>query len=190
MMGKHAGPNEVVPKAPPFRVPRKIDVGKQSLSDILRDLDILDNSAYTPEEKKVVETAKGDAKFSYDEWIPAGLASTLLGKDFDPKCKYKLITQLDATTVLKVDDRIPADSPPVLDENGRIVSAHTMEYVLQEEKESYEADPLPEQQVVRDFSEPRKKVQFSFAKVFTAVMLGLVAVWLVFMLYIVTHGGM
>ena len=58
---------------------------------------------------------------SYDEFLSHDLAKAILGKDYDPECSYKLLTEVAQTTVLKIDPRIPEDAEPVADDNGVIV---------------------------------------------------------------------
>lgn len=189
MTNKVSGDGEVVKRN--LRHLRRPEETKQSLADILADMDVLDKSDYTPEEKSIIPSGESTA-FGYDEWIQPGLASVLLGKDFDVNCRYKMVTQEDAITVLKIDDRIPENERPVYDEHGRIIRAHVMEYVLEEDEERFEKQELPKENscVNLDLMDMRpKRFKPGFVAVFGTVMLILIAVWVGIMLFFIKVGG-
>lgn len=66
----------------------------------------------------------------HDEDIDKNTARRLLGEAFDEACDYKLITTYEDTCIAKIDPRIPADTPPVLDSTGKIIGGHRVEYPL------------------------------------------------------------
>lgn len=122
----------------------------KSMTDILQGMDdslFEHNTSYIEEEPTVYDIDDSSNADSHDyifqEDIPLTLAKKLLGPgdSYDPKCKYQLITARDCMCVLKIDDRIPEDEPPVYDEDGVIVKGHMVEYPLnlEDDVEDYAA---------------------------------------------------
>lgn len=163
---------------------------KQTLEDMLNSLDILD-------EEPDAGVASDVTPVSYDEFVPNELASALLGMNYDPMCKYKIITQRDATIVTKIDPSLPEDFKTVYDAHGNVVKAYMTEYVLEETDDMQES-----------YSEMMSNVQQRYApgealwkvhkehktKNWTAVILVSVLVmsillWLVFYMMLYRLGG-
>ena len=122
----------------------------RSMTDILQGMDdslFEHNTSYVEEEPTMYDIDDSSNADSHDyifqEDIPLTLAKKLLGPgdSYDPKCKYQLITARDCMCVLKIDDRIPEDEPPVYDEDGVIVKGHMVEYPLnlEDDVEDYAA---------------------------------------------------
>ena len=122
----------------------------KSMTDILQGMDdslFEHNTSYIEEEPTMYDIDDSSNADSHDyifqEDIPLTLAKKLLGPgdSYDPKCKYQLITARDCMCVLKIDDRIPEDEPPVYDEDGVIVKGHMVEYPLnlEDDVEDYAA---------------------------------------------------
>ena len=104
---------------------------KLTLEELLNSMTTLDKSEYTPEERAAIANSE---QVSYDEFLSHDLAKAILGKDYDPECSYKLLTEVAQTTVLKIDPRIPEDEEPVTDDSGVIIRAHIMEYTIEEDQ--------------------------------------------------------
>ena len=111
----------------------------RSMTDILQGMDdslFEQDTSYAPEEPIVYnpdDSSNADSReYVFQEDIPLTLAKRLLGPgdSYDPKCRYQLITTRDCMCVLKIDDRIPEDAPPICDDNGVIVKGHMVEYPL------------------------------------------------------------
>ena len=122
----------------------------RSMTDILQGMDdslFEQDTSYAPEEPIVYnsdDSSNADShEYVFQEDIPLTLAKKLLGPgdSYDPKCRYQLITARDCMCVLKIDDRIPEDEPPVYDEDGVIVKGHMVEYPLnlEDDVEDYAA---------------------------------------------------
>ena len=121
----------------------------RSMTDILQGMDdsLFEHNTSYIEEPTVYDIDDSSNADSHDyifqEDIPLTLAKKLLGPgdSYDPKCKYQLITARDCMCILKIDDRIPEDEPPVYDEDGVIVKGHMVEYPLnlEDDVEDYAA---------------------------------------------------
>lgn len=179
MTAKAAGPNEQVRKTISFGL-RKEQQPKATFVDILQAMESLDTTtprADSPEQTCEEEEGTG---FGYDEYIDNGVAKALLGRDYDPTCMYKLCTQQDATTVLKIDPSIP-DGVAADGCRKKIT-----EYVLEEDKR--DRPILPEETRTELLNvEPRIERKFNFpwrAFLFTMVFVLGMSLWVVFMLYL------
>ena len=154
---------------------------KLTLEELLNSMTTLDKSEYTPEERAAIANSE---QVSYD------LAKAILGKDYDPECSYKLLTEVAQTTVLKIDSRIPEDEEPVTDDNGVIIRAHIMEYTLQESSpDSYKVDLESEENVTREWfnieeDQPRTHKMLDWRLVFGLCFVLLFIVWNVTLFYL------
>ena len=170
-------------------------VSKQSLNDIMNDMPSLKDEGVSAEdaETKVVkvEVASEDQGFGYSENIPHYVARALLGRNYDPNCYYKMLTQRDSTVVVKVDPRVDAHVPPTLDSHGNVVRAHMLEYMLEEEPRSYadtasvgalEQKPIPNTEFI-----PRKKSGWIFGLIAFCVVA--VLLWFILIVGIKIMGG-
>lgn len=99
---------------------------KKSLNDILGEIPSLQNADEYEETIEVTE----EATTIYDEDITHDMAKVILGRKYDPKCRYKLITQQDSSVLVKINDNWPSDKPEVVDKTGRIVDGKIVEYYL------------------------------------------------------------
>ncbi|MCM1218886.1 MAG: hypothetical protein NC548_30760 [Lachnospiraceae bacterium] len=163
---------------------------QMTLSDLLNSMTTLENNDYTPEERQQIAGANSENGFGFDEWIPPDFARMLIGKDFDPTCKYKLMTMRDSTIVLKIDDSIPENEKPKLDSHGNVIRAHIMEYPLAEdtpEIQSY-SDMMSgvnsfeqRRQAASDIVQRPEHKKSRFWYYFAAVMSVLILAWCAFM---------
>lgn len=160
---------------------------KLTLEELLNSMTTLDKSEYTPEERAAIANSE---QVSYDEFLSHDLAKAILGKDYDPECSYKLLTEVAQTTVLKIDPRIPENEEPVTDDNGVIIRAHIMEYTLQESSpDSYKVDLESEENVTREWfniekDRPRTHKMLDWRLVFGLCFVLLFIVWNVTLFYL------
>lgn len=160
---------------------------KLTLEELLNSMTTLDKSEYTPEERAAIANSE---QVSYDEFLSHDLAKAILGKDYDPECSYKLLTEVAQTTVLKIDPRIPEDEEPVADDNGIIIRAHIMEYTLQESApDSYKVDLESEENVTREWfniedDQPRTNKTLDWRLVFGLCLVLLFIVWVFTLSYL------
>ena len=127
----------------------------------------------------------------YDEWMAPSLAKAIRGGKYSDKYKYKLVTQRDCTIVLQIDESIPEDEEPVLDERGNIVKARIVEIPLEEEKDDFQYDwkgfhvPEEDEYSMRNLDEaletPKRKITVWPIVLGVLVVLGILA-WVFFML--------
>ena len=101
----------------------------KSLADILGEIPSLQGVEDYTETVEVTE----EATTIYDENITHDMAKVILGHKYDPKCRYKLITQQDSTTLIKINDNWPSDKEDVVDATGRIIDGRIVEYTLDTE---------------------------------------------------------
>lgn len=100
----------------------------RNLNDILQGMSSLQDAelelSSAPPENDEYENV-------YFEDVARDIAMCCLGDSYDSKCKYKLITQKEVTTLIKIDPEWPADRQPVYDDAGRIVNGPAVEFVLE-----------------------------------------------------------
>ena len=108
------------------------------LDAILKDMDdvLFGGDVLAPNADSVREHLNDrEDKIVYQEDIPNHLAKELLQpKDYDELCRYQIVSLVDATLLLKIDDRIKPE------EDGEGFNKHITEYELSSEDEvvSYE----------------------------------------------------
>lgn len=154
---------------------------KLTLEELLNTMTTLDKNVYTPDERAAIEASND--RVDYNELLSHDLAKAILGKDYDPECSYKLLTEVTQTTVLKIDPRIPEDEEPVVDANGAVVRAHVMEYTLQEYvPDNCKVDLERTEDVIRDWCtvpQQKTRVKLDWRVVFAVVLILLVIAWCV-----------
>lgn len=179
---------------------KKQETPARTLDDILKDIPGLDEDSakYTETVQSISNSAGGSKQIIYDEQISTSLARALLGGDFDPACRYQIVTDEMSMVVVKIDDAYPADREPVYDAHGNILKSHIMEYPLEQTADdgtqSY-ADMMntinshkPEKNykdpnVYRDTYEKKRRVS-PWLVGFAFIMGALLAVWIVLLFII------
>lgn len=104
----------------------------KSMFDILSNMNpsLFESSNSVETEGESSESTLQESTLIHDEFIANEVAEKLIGADYDPACRYKLISSYDSTCVVKIDPRIAEDAEPVLDKEGRIIKGHLVEYPL------------------------------------------------------------
>lgn len=174
-------------------------VPTQSLDDILKNMSVLNEDVHKYDEtvQVISEGTSGERQVIYDEYITNDIAHMLLNKDYDPACRYQMVTDSYQTVIVKIDDSIPADEEPEYDKYGRIIKGHIVEYVLSSDNSddaiSY-ADMLRSMQnvstrrhyndpnVYRDVYTKNKKPLWIKLLIGFVIVVGLT--WILLMLYI------
>lgn len=90
-------------------------------------------SAGEPEQKTklYMEDKYGNEAIIHQEVIPNDLArALLLPNQYDDYCSYQVITMVDSTILLRIDDRIPIENDNLPDNEENPVRRHITEFPL------------------------------------------------------------
>ena len=162
----------------------------KTMNSILQSMESLDAkpSENSASPKKSVNVLAPDLLI-HDEYIDNHTARIILGADYEEGCRYKMITELFQTVIVKIDDNYPADKEPVYDDDGRVVKGPEVEYVLEQVPNSYE--PLHKEEAPKTdynkydllYRSTKKRVPL-WVWCLIAFVVICVAVWIYLMSYI------